>query len=79
MSPATNVGAATPVAIIGGPPSPDKKSPLDKASEDETEEDGQASEKSEDVDAPDTSMERKAINDSVAYIRGLAKRRDRRP
>jgi membrane-bound serine protease (ClpP class) len=29
MSPATNVGAATPVSIIGGTPAPDKKSPFE--------------------------------------------------
>lgn len=60
MSPATNVGAATPVSIIGG------NQPGQKENSGDDEEDSSQAES-----APDT-MTRKAINDSVAYIRGLA-------
>src|SRR4030095_6679802 len=62
MAPATNVGAATPVQIGGSEPS----SPPPKAKEDE-----------ETKAEPGTAMERKGINDSVAYIRGLAELRGR--
>lgn len=56
MTPATNLGAATPVQIGGMPgsdPSPD--------------EGGSGAE------APRGAMERKIVNDAVAYIRGLAR------
>jgi membrane-bound serine protease (ClpP class) len=64
MAPATNLGAATPVQI--GAPSapstqPEKPDDADKDPQPE----------------PGTAMERKAINDSVAYIRGLAELRGR--
>jgi len=61
MSPATNVGAATPVAIIGNPV---------RRGADET------TDQPQDSDPGDT-MEMKSVNDSVAYIRGLAELRDR--
>jgi membrane-bound serine protease (ClpP class) len=65
MAPATNVGAATPVSI-GGEPEQDKPATKDKS----------ASPKPEPHE-PGTAMERKAVNDSVAYIRGLAELRGR--
>lgn len=68
MSPATNVGAATPVAIIGGRQGPEKTG---QGKQNEEEEQG------EPATAPGDAMMRKAINDSVAYIRGLAKLRGR--
>jgi membrane-bound serine protease (ClpP class) len=77
MSPATNVGAATPVAIIGGSPPSAKDSPLDQAKEDDPEEGGETDRDRDETASPDNPMERKVINDSVAYIRGLAKLRDR--
>jgi membrane-bound serine protease (ClpP class) len=63
MAPATNLGAATPVQI-GGP------SPPSPAPEDEKKDGGAK---------PDatTAMERKAVNDAAAYIRGLAELRGR--
>ena len=79
MSPASNVGAATPVAIIGGSsPAGEKersgKSRQDTSSEDESGEDeGEQPQAAESADA----MTRKTINDSVAYIRGLAAKRGR--
>ncbi len=64
MSPSTNVGAATPVAIIGGNQPGGQKQP------------GDSEEGSEATGSGDT-MSRKAVNDAVAYIRGLATRRGR--
>lgn len=67
MSPATNLGAATPVQIGGN--SPDAEPAKTPAEAGQT-------------DAPDGwtgagAMERKAVNDAVAYIRGLAELRGR--
>lgn len=73
MAPATNLGAATPVSIGGGPPGggkddADGDAPAEGADDADTE-----SEKSSPTDASG----RKAINDAVAYIRGLAELRGR--
>src|SRR5690606_21444091 len=62
MAPGTNIGAATPVQLGGG------GSPFGG-----TEEDGGDG---EDL-APGSASEAKAINDAVAYIRGLATLRGR--
>lgn len=58
MAPATNVGAATPVQLIGPVNSPDTKEESESKKENETTKD---------------PMKHKMINDAVAYIRGLAK------
>jgi membrane-bound serine protease (ClpP class) len=79
MSPATNIGAATPVAIVGGSPQPPKDSPLQKPAGDTEETTGEEGEKKAEeqaAHAPDAMM-RKAVNDSVAYLRGLAEMRGR--
>lgn len=70
MSPATNVGAATPVSVIGKTPKPDA---MPNLGEDENPED----EKDEPSQSPGDAMAQKVVNDSVAYIRGLAERRGR--
>ena len=76
MAPATNVGAATPVQIGGGePPNPFGSKPADEPSKD-----GDGGETEPKASAPGdgkTAMERKSINDAVAYIRGLAELRGR--
>ena len=78
MSPATNVGAATPVSIIGGA---GNKSPGGKA--DDTTSDGEQQEDSgkDQAEAIEKSsgdaMTKKAVNDAVAHIRGLAGKRGR--
>ncbi len=86
MAPATNLGAATPVPVGGEPetqpvplPKPEGGTPDRPA--------GQAAEHGSDkstgsgggepVGAPRSAMERKVVNDAVAYIRGLAELRGR--
>jgi len=69
MSPTTHLGAATPVSLTGDDATPDPP-----PEEEETEEEGIIDEPRP---APGTSMERKVLNDAVAYIRGLAERHGR--
>jgi membrane-bound serine protease (ClpP class) len=71
MAPATNLGAATPVSIGGEPepappamPTPQGKTPPAKGAAPEN-------------PPPGSAMERKVVNDAVAYIRGLAELRGR--
>jgi membrane-bound serine protease (ClpP class) len=66
MAPATNLGAATPIQI-GAPSEP--SSPRQPEAQDDKGKD--------DRPEPGTAEERKAINDAVAYIRGLAELRGR--
>ena len=68
MAPATNLGAATPVQI-GAPPAP--------SSPDSDEKKDREPDSKQEPAQPGSAMERKAINDSVAYIRGLAELRGR--
>ena len=68
MAPATNVGSSTPVSLGGGSPFP---VPANPAAEDETPENESA------APVAGSAMERKVINDAVAYIKGLAELRGR--
>lgn len=75
MAPATNVGSATPVQMGGLPGSQDsapesEKTSSDKASSNKTDGDNEKRRGS-------TAMERKVLEDAVAYIRGLAERHNR--
>jgi membrane-bound serine protease (ClpP class) len=83
MAPATNLGAATPVAIGGEPqpaPLPGAR-PAERGDKDTASDRHPAPDKPTAPGAPPadggTTMERKAINDAVAYIRGLAELRGR--
>jgi membrane-bound serine protease (ClpP class) len=83
MAPATNLGAATPVSI-GGEPEPLPTAPTPPTSPPQEHKDkspaGKAPEPgggAEPPSAPRTTMERKVVNDAVAYIRGLAELRGR--
>jgi membrane-bound serine protease (ClpP class) len=67
MAPATNLGAATPVEI----PFPTGLEEDRRKPGDQTEKGGEPKNTS--------ALRNKAINDAVAYIRGLAKLRDRNP
>ena len=73
MAPATNLGAATPVQI-GAPGGSDK--PLQKPVIG-NDKDGKDKDTEPPPAATGTAMERKAVNDAVAYIRGLAELRGR--
>ncbi len=88
MAPATNVGAATPVAIGGeSPPSPSpsptptrepQREPQDDStSKPDKPESGKQPQSTRPPNEPSTAMERKVVNDAVAYLRGLAELRGR--
>jgi membrane-bound serine protease (ClpP class) len=72
MTPTTHLGAATPVALTGDDATPEPSADDDGADKgDDTDEDASPATK------PGTAMERKVLNDAVAYIRGLAERHGR--
>jgi len=81
MAPATNLGAATPVQLSpvglpgGGAPSPPERASRPGKNSAGQEPAGKKSAASR--HEPRTAMERKIVNDAVAYIRGLATLRGR--
>ncbi|WP_237054896.1 NfeD family protein [Microbulbifer sediminum] len=84
MTPATTLGAATPVQMGGAPGQPQpgqQPQGSDGASSGDSDDTGKqdpgAEKKEGEAPKPGSAMERKVINDSVAYIRGLANRHGR--
>lgn len=69
MAPATNIGSSTPVSLGGMPTLPG-------SGDGEAPEEGEDNGETDNTD-PANDMDRKVINDAVAYIRGLAELRDR--
>jgi membrane-bound serine protease (ClpP class) len=67
MAPGTNLGAATPVPIGGAPAPEPGKAPAA----------GKGDEGKDENPPPGSASDRKAVNDAVAYIRGLAEMRGR--
>lgn len=65
MAPTTNLGAATPIQIGGMPGAPEKPAPPGNEEKD----DGKPE--------PKGALERKMVNDAVAYIKSLANRHGR--
>ncbi len=68
MAPGTNLGAATPVRIGGLPLPGGGRGDEGKTPEDESEDGG---------GTPTKALDRKAVSDAIAYIRGLAQMRGR--
>lgn len=82
MAPATNLGAATPVPVGGGQPAPPAEKPAtpDRVDDGESDDDSGKADETRDRAEPAPMRggpEAKAINDAVAYIRGLAEQRGR--
>ncbi|MFA0810730.1 NfeD family protein [Microbulbifer epialgicus] len=81
MAPATTLGAATPVQIGGPPgtPAPGGKPQENEKKEEKEKKEGdeESEEEKEEKPLSGTAMERKVVNDSVAFIRGLAQRHGR--
>jgi len=76
MAPATNLGAATPVSIGGEQPEAPAPPVLPQGKPSDKDKGGEG-EGSAPQSPPGTAMERKVVNDAVAYIRGLAELRGR--
>lgn len=87
MAPATNLGAATPVQIGGGGGGEQPTTPIERArdalekagkkSEDEGEGERTAEEGEQEAGQAGDASTRKAVNDAVSYIKGLAERHGR--
>ena len=83
MAPATNIGSSTPVSIGGGSPVPFPGAPAPEEEEEPPGEDAEpadAEDEQEGGQAPRPrggAMDRKVVNDAVAYIKGLAELRGR--
>ena len=70
MAPTTHLGAATPVNLNGDDVTPAEEPGAEQEEAEEAEQDETAA-------RPGSAMERKVLNDAIAYIRGLAERHGR--
>ena len=77
MAPATNLGAATPVSIGGEPEPAPSPAPLPEKPPVKHPGGAPGGDAAPASPAATTAMERKVVNDAVAYIRGLAELRGR--
>ena len=80
MAPTTHLGAATPVSLTGDSVTPEEETEdaEDATETEETTDDEEQPDSDRKADPqPGTSMERKVLNDAIAYIRGLAERHGR--
>jgi len=80
MAPTTHLGAATPVSLTGDSVTPEEEveDAEDATEAEETTDDEAEPEAAPQADPqPGSSMERKVLNDAIAYIRGLAERHGR--
>jgi membrane-bound serine protease (ClpP class) len=81
MTPASNLGAATPVQIGGVPempkPQPQPEQETKDESGDDAANDADAASDGGSADMPPDAMKAKMVNDAVAYIKGLAEMRGR--
>ncbi len=82
MAPTTHIGAATPVSLNGDNVTPESiEEPAETGDTgSETEESSEAADEQTEREPPPragSAMERKVLNDAVAYIRGLAERHGR--
>ncbi len=78
MAPTTHLGAATPVSLGGDGFGDDDDADKDTDSESDSESESESeSDEQEDAPTPGSAMERKVMNDAIAYIRGLAEKHGR--
>ena len=83
MAPATNLGSATPVRMGGLPGQPEEQPPADnndggnKSSDNAEKEQGNGNDQPAEQRTATSAMDRKTMEDAVAYIRELAERHGR--